>query len=63
MLLPEASPEEEAPEEGVKVRLDTESESYAQITALLLTLKEAAATQKDTVLLLLRRCCWRGEAA
>ena len=47
----------------MKVRLDTESESYAQITALLLTLKEVAATQKDTVLLLLRRCCWRGEVA
>ena len=63
MLLPEASPEEEAPEEGVKVQLDTESESYAQITALLLTLKEVAATQKDTVLLLLRRCRWCCEAA
>ena len=60
LLLPETSPEldatETSPEEGVNVRLNTESDAYARIVAMLLTLKEVVVTQKDTVLLLLRRC-------
>ena len=58
LLLPETSPEldatETSPEEGVNVRLNTESDAYARIVAMLLTLKEMVVTQKDTVLL--RRC-------
>ena len=34
--------------------MNTESDAYARIVAMLLTLKEMVVTQKDTVLL--RRC-------
>ena len=36
--------------------MNTESDAYARIVAMLLTLKGVVVTQKDTVLLLLRRC-------